>query len=186
MFRATIILSLMILFSCTESKSTRDKKTVDLKDTARNILVNNKVRIGIKNEDIQKSILSNQIDKVEILCLFFGEYYDNSFRIFLSNYEVKIVDSDDENNTIYIGSERDRDKMIQYINKFYIDKTNEIVSDVKSKQEQFETDYPFIRVIGQKGKVQVLKKDVTLKDNIVFSPVFLEFYNFLDSLVKEK
>lgn len=186
MMKKIVVLGLIILTSCVGSKSSDTDKVDKSKDIVRSTLVNRKTMTDIKKIYNQKDVLSGQIDKVEILCLFFGEYYDNSFRISLSNSEFNIVSAGGEKDIIYIGSDKYKNKLIKYINQFYIDKTNEIVNDVKSKQEQIETDYPFIRVVGEKEKAQIFQKDVTLKNNIEFTPDFIEFYKFLDSFVKEK
>ena len=145
-----IISGLVILTSCVESKDSCSKKSVESKFISRNTVLS--VERGMK----QKDTLSTHLDRIEILCLFFGNYNDSSFRIFLSNSKLHIVNADDENDTIYVGNENNKSKLIRYVNEFYIDKTNKIVSSTESKNEQIEeTDYPFIRVIGEKEKTQV-------------------------------
>ena len=178
-----IISGLAILTSCVESKDSCSKKSVESKFVSHNTILS--VERGIK----QKNTLSTHLDMIEILCLFFGKYNDSSFRVFLSNSKLYIVNANDENDTIYIGNENNKNELIKYVNEFYIDKTKKIVSSTESKNEQIEeTDYPFIRVIGEKEKTQVFKKDVTLRNDAKFTPTpdFLEFCEFLDNLVKKE
>ena len=75
-------------------------------------------------------------------------------------------------------------QLIQYINQFYIEKSDSIVLS-KSSEPAPVTDYPYICVKVFKGEKEVLNKDITLYSNIEFHPKFIEFYEFLDGLVTE-
>lgn len=184
MIKAAIILGLMILASCFRNESSGIEKMGESKNTLGSTPDNSGVMINMIKEEYQEDTLtlSDHIDKIEIVCLFFGKYNDNSFRIFLSNSKLNIIRADDENDTVYVDYNMNKSKIIRYVNQLYIDKTNKIVSSIKSEEEQIETDYPFIRVIGQEGETQIFKNDITLRNNIEFTPDFLRFYELLQEL----
>lgn len=77
----------------------------------------------------------------------------------------------------------------QYISKFYLNKEEKIILS-KAKKEYLEsTDYPYIKVIGYQNNKEVFNVNTQIRDeeyDIEYHPKFLEFYEFLDSLVKEK
>lgn len=191
MIKATIILALMILVSCIGSERAEEKKVEEPKDTIGNILLNNGATMRLKkgNSQIDTLILSANIDRVEMLCLFFGKYSDKSFRVFLSNSELNIVSADDEKDTNYIDYKRNKRKSIRNINRFYIDKEAEIELK-RTKRDYIEsTDYPYIKVIGYRGGKEVFTTDTQIGEedyDVEYNPQFLEFYKFLDSLVKKE
>ena len=78
---------------------------------------------------------------------------------------------------------------LKYINIFYIDKEKEIVLN-RTKRDYLEsTDYPNIKVIGYKNKKEVFNINTQIGEeeyDVEFNPKFLEFYEFLDNLVKQK
>ncbi len=126
----------------------------------------------------------NDIDSIAVTGLFFGKH-SKSFTLHF--YEGNLVGAfhhgKEEKFTIH--SLDKKNKFINYINRFYIEKSDSIVLSERSEPAPV-TDYPFIRVKGFKGEKEVLNKDVTLYSNIEFHPQFIEFYEFLDSLVKEE
>lgn len=79
-------------------------------------------------------------------------------------------------------------KFINYINSFYIDKTERIILK-KIKQPMMVTDYPIITVAGYKGGKQIFKEHTQIGSEdyeIKFNPKFLNFYKFLDHLTTLK
>lgn len=186
MDKTAIIIVIIILASCGRGESSRKEKPGELKGALRNTLINSNTMIGIEKKNNQKDTLtlSSQIDRVEILCLFFGKHSDKSFRVFLSNSNLNIVSANDERDTINVGCDGKKNILIKYVNQFYIDKTNKIVNSTKDEPTPV-SDYPFIRVVGQKEETPVFKKDITLRNNIEFTSEFLKFYKVLNSLIKE-
>lgn len=73
-------------------------------------------------------------------------------------------------------------KFITCINLFYLDKTIPIILS-KSTEPPIITDYPVISVQVYKEGKEILTDKIILYSNIRFSPKFLEFNNFLDSLI---
>ncbi len=77
----------------------------------------------------------------------------------------------------------------RYISQFYLDKEDKIILNKTKRDYILSTDYPYIKVNGYQDGKEVFDKRSQLGDeeyDIDFNPTFLEFYEFLDSLVKEK
>ena len=168
-----IILLSAILFSCAgEDKHSNRLEVSSIKNEA---MQEKKIKVDTVR-------LSKDIDSVEVTCIFCGKhrefilnFSDMNFYGFFHNYEEK---------KIIINLLEKRNRFVNYINRFYIEKSDSIVLS-KSSEPAPVTDYPFIRVKGFKGEKEVLNKDVTLYSNIEFHPKFIEFYEFLEELVSE-
>lgn len=82
-----------------------------------------------------------------------------------------------------------RQEFKKYVNQFYIDKENNIILN-RTKRDYIEsTDYPYIKVVGYQNKKEVFNVTTQIGDeeyDIEYHPEFIEFYKFLDGLVKEK
>ncbi len=73
---------------------------------------------------------------------------------------------------------------LTHVNDFYIDKKPIVLSE--KNEPAPVSDYSTITVIGYfKGK-KVFEEKTTLYSTLGFNPKFLDFYELLDSLVKQK
>src|SRR5690606_2264344 len=130
-------------------------------------------------------VLSNSIDRVEILCLFFGKYGDKSFTLYLSNSDIKKVNFHNEEEVAKIKSVEFHNKIIDYVNRFYINKNEKVVLKKVKRDYIKSTDYPTILVIGYKGKQQFFENKIRIGEenyNIEYNPEFIGFYNLLQSV----
>jgi hypothetical protein len=78
---------------------------------------------------------------------------------------------------------------LKYVNQFYIDKEKEIVLNRTKRSYLESTDYPYINAIGYKNNKEVFNVNTQIGEeeyDVEYHPKFLEFYEFLDSLTKEK
>jgi len=172
----TYLLSVAIItLSCTTS----DKKL------EQNNINNTISKVEKLNDTL---VLSNSIDRVEVLCLFFGKYRDKSFTLYLSNSNVKKVDFHNEDEVIKIKSTKIHNNLINYVNRFYIDKNEKIILNQNKRNYIKSTNYPTILVIGYKGERQIFKDKTSIgyeSYDVDYSTKFIEFYNLLESLSDE-
>ena len=78
---------------------------------------------------------------------------------------------------------------LKYVNQFYIDKEKEIVLNRTKRGYLESTDYPYIKAMGYKNKEEVFNATTQIGEeeyDVEYHPKFLEFYEFLDNLVKVK
>jgi len=168
-----IILLSVILLSCNGQKQYPEQSQVN----------SNKVEQVQKHEKSADTIrLSNDIDSVEVTCVFFEKHREFILNLSETYFHGSIVYNGKKK--FAINSLEKRNRFVDYINRFYIEKSDFIVLS-KSSEPAPVTDYPYIRVKGFKGEKEVLNKDVTLYSNIEFHPKFIEFYEFLEELVSE-
>ncbi len=87
-----------------------------------------------------------------------------------------------------IKNERLIKKIINYIDIFYINKTKKIITSRNKHEDYIESVHsPIIQVIGYKDEIKVFDKETMMAEemyDIEFNPKFLEFYEFLDSLIR--
>ncbi|WP_310103379.1 hypothetical protein [Algoriphagus sp. 4150] len=76
-------------------------------------------------------------------------------------------------------------QFLRFINQFYIDKTEKIILS-KEEEPAPVSDYPVISVLGYLNGKKIIEEKTNIYSNIKFNPQFLEFYEFLDSLIKEE
>ena len=160
----------MMLFSCIEENKHSNRLEVN----------------SIKNETMQKIDtvrLSDNIDSVEVICSFFNQCLECTLSLSKTHFNGDFVYGDKEK--FVINSLEKRNRFVNYINRFYIKKSDSIVLS-KSSEPVPVTNYPSICVKSFKGEKEMLNKDVTLYSNIEFHPKFIEFYEFLDELITEQ
>ena len=170
-----IILLSVILLSCNGQKQYPEQSQVD----------SNKVEKVQKHEKSADTIrLSNDIDSVTILCIRFQletfalHFSDINFYGFFRNYEEK---------KIIINSLEKRNRFVNYINKFYIEKEKIIFSKKKTGYIT-SNHYPVITVkLFKKGDVVLEQRNrIGSATHIIeYNPKFIEFYEFLEELVSE-
>lgn len=185
---------MIIVISCGRIEKEKEIKNQKAKEITKNILSENDSTVYDKKTKINDDSLSlsHNVDSVEILCLFFGEYGEKSFRVLLTNKGYSIFNTYDERNIISGGVNSIKDSLISNINHFYIDEKMEIKLNKEKRDYIRSMDYPYIKVIGYQNKKEILNKTTRIGDEeyeIDYNPKFLEFYEFyefLDSLVKEE
>jgi hypothetical protein len=77
----------------------------------------------------------------------------------------------------------------KYVNQFYIDKEKKIILKRTKRGYLESTDYPYIKVVGYQNKKEVFNVTTQIGEeeyDVEYHPEFIEFYKFLDGLVKEK
>jgi len=125
-------------------------------------------------------ILANNITNVEIWCTFLSK----NFYLYITNSQIKYVDKRNESKFYLIENINVKNKIINYINMFYIEKTEKIILKKIKRDYIISTDYPFIRTTGFKGKQKIFNKDVHIGEelyDVEYNPIFLEFYELLKS-----
>lgn len=134
-----------------------------------------------KTNKIHQTSNSIKIDSVKIHFLSFTKAVDAKFTINNEGYNINGSnlhgDFKQKNNH---GEEHSQ--LINYINLFYIKKTEEIVF---SQSPSPESDYPVIEVTGFLNDDIVFAEKEVLFDNTEFNPIYLEFYNFLNDLLSK-
>ena len=75
-------------------------------------------------------------------------------------------------------------QLIDYINAFYIEKTEKIVLGFNSN-EPLITDWPSICATGYKEGERIFERCVKLESHIIFNSKFEEFYTFLEKLLEK-
>jgi len=83
-----------------------------------------------------------------------------------------------------IEDEHIKNRFLTYVNDLYVSKKPIVLS--KKNEPAPTSDYSIITAIGYFKEKKVFEKKTTLYSNLEFNTKFLEFYEFLDSLVKQK
>ena len=171
-----IILLSVILLSCNGQKQHSEQSQVNSTKVE-------KVQKHEKNADTIR--LSNDIDSVTVLCIRFQletfvlHFSDMNFYGFFRNYEEK---------KIIINSLEKRNRFVNYINKFYIEKEKIIFSKKKTGYIRTINGYPTIIVkLFRKGDL-ILEQENEIGSEthkVEYNPKFIEFYEFLEELVSE-
>lgn len=129
--------------------------------------------------DTLKLKLSNNVDNVIL------EYWDNLYAnkyIFhisdtLISYNGAIIFKEERK----IESQRISNGLIEYINKFYIDKNEDIIVGAKDT-EPLITDNPSIRVKVYDNKREVLNQSTKIENHLIYHPDYIELYELLKDL----
>ena len=171
-----IILLSVILLSCNGQKQYPEQSQVD----------SNKVEKVQKHEKNADTIrLSNDIDSVEVYCSFFAKYTAFTLSLSKTYFDGKFIYGDKKK--FAINSLYKRNRFVNYINKFYIEKEKIIFSKKKTGYIT-SNDYPVITVkLFKKGDV-VLEQENRIGSEthkVEYNPKFIEFYEFLEELVSE-
>lgn len=176
------ICSLLSIFSCGHFSNTNIK--ISQKEEDINSVV-------IAKTDTTKIRLSKGVEKVIIE--FWDSYYANNFIFNILSFDTE-TEITYKGETLFTEKQILKDsisssRLIIYINQFYIDKKDNIVLTKSKNNEMLITDYPSIKVMGYKDKKEIFNVNTQIGDeeyDIEFHPKFLEFYNLLESLIKEK
>ena len=171
-----IILLSVILLSCNGQKQYPEQSQVD----------SNKVEKVQKHEKNADTIrLSNDIDSVEVYCSFFAKYTAFTLSLSKTYFDGKFIYGDKKK--FAINSLYKRNRFVNYINKFYIEKEKIIFSKKKTGYIT-SNDYPVITVkLFKKGDVVLEQRNrIGSATHIIeYNPKFIEFYEFLEELVSE-
>lgn len=174
-----VIFVLLTLYSCLGE----ERKTEQF-----NVNSNTKKEKQSHEKKIDTVTLSKKIDSVKVVGLFFGEYRDKAFTLYLSNNYVKGVFHHKEKKNFTVNSLSDRNKLVKYINQFYIEESEKIILNRTKKEYIVSSDYPYIQVISYKDGKELFKNKTQIGEenyNIEYNPRFLEFYKFLDYIAKK-
>ncbi len=171
-----IILLSAILFSCAgEDKHSNRLEVSSIKNEA---MQEKKIKVDTVR-------LSKDIDSVEMTCALFGKYTEFTLN-FSKTYFNGSFFHDDKKKFI-INSLDKRNRFVNYINKFYIEK-EKIIFSKKKTGYMTSNDYPVITVkLFKKGDV-VLEQENRIGSEthkVEYNPKFIEFYEFLEELVSE-
>lgn len=174
--RILIILLSLTLYSCLGKE--RYTKHLKISLSTKNEMQNQ----GKKTDTLK---LSKNVDSVKIVCLFFGKYREKALTLYFSNNNIKGAFHHKDKKIFTINSLNKKNKLIYYINEFYIEESESIVYSKKPGPVPV-TDYPFIQVQAFKDGKEIFKQETTLYNNIGFNPKFLEFYELLEELIAKK
>ena len=131
--------------------------------------------------------LSKDIDSVEVTCLMFGESRNKSFTLNFSEIYFNGGFRHSDKKKFVISSLEKRNRFVNYINQFYIEK-EKIIFSKKKTDYITATDYPRIIVkLFQKGDLVLKQKNQIGSEShkIEYNPKFIEFYEFLDGLAEK-
>lgn len=96
-----------------------------------------------------------------------------------------------EIRSAYFNFEKNVNKVIiiqqflRFINQLYIDKTEKIILSQEEEPAPV-SDYPAISVLVYFNGKKIIEENTKIYSNIKFNSLFLEFYEFLDSLIREE
>jgi hypothetical protein len=141
-------------------------------------------KAGTMQNDTVK--LSMSVNQVIIWCVFFGHSSDKSFILYLSDLEVKKVDFYNQKDITVFNAIDIKNELIYYVNKFYIDKTENIVLSKKKRGYVISADYPYIEVTGFHNKKEIFKDKISIGNamyDIDYNSEFLNFYELLKSIL---
>lgn len=171
------IIGIIILISCGHISSDADYNLSNKENTGRSSVIINK--------DTIHSLLSKNIEKVTI------EYWDNYYA---NSYIFEINSNKKGTNVSYWGdplfTEKSKltepvaqNRLISYINMFYIEKKEDIILGA-NENEPIITENSSLSVTTFKKGKQLSKEHIKIESHIIYHPQFVEFYQFLDSIVK--
>ncbi len=173
-----LILLCVFLLSCNGQQQKSNKK-----DNS------NDTNVALVQKDYkrtERTVLG--VDSLTITCLMFGVGSDKSFVIKSSNIKSVWINFHNEKERGEFSQE-EINHLWYFVKLFYIDKKEKIVLNRTKRACMVSSDYPFIEVIGYKEGKEDFKKSRYIGAevyDIEFNPKFLEFYEFLDSLVSNK
>lgn len=141
--------------------------------------------------DTTKLRLSKGVEKVIIE--YWSNYYANNFVFTVLSSKAK-TEITYKGEVLFTEKKTLKDsvacnRLITYINQFYIDKKDSIILKKLKNNETLITDYPSIRVLGYKKEKEIFNTKTQIGEeeyDVEFNPIFLEFYEFLDNLVKQR
>ncbi|NLN26201.1 MAG: hypothetical protein GX163_11290 [Bacteroidetes bacterium] len=177
MRKLLFIIGIIILISCGHISSDANHNLSNKENISKSSVT--------KNIDTIHSLLSENIEKVTI------EYWDNYYA---NSYIFEINSNKKGTNVSYWGhplfSEKStltelvaQNRLINYINMFYIDKKEDIILGT-NENEPIITEKSSLSVTKFKKGKQVSKEYIKIESHIIYHPQFVEFYQFLDSIVK--
>lgn len=133
------------------------------------------------------TLLWRKFDSIKIVCSFLGT---NSKSVIFKISENKLTWSyQHKDDKIYtITSKERRVKLVDYLDRFYVDSEQIIIKKTK-RNFYVSDDYPIIHVQGKKDEKIILNSKTQIGEehyDVVYNPVFLEFYDFLSSLLNDQ
>ena len=150
-------------------------------------------RISNIKEDFPKATLSLSMDSILVeYCSFAIDIKYMSYFISFSNSDKIVITSGSTglhkypSVTVAIDSLDLIKSFVTCINKFYIDKTEKIITERKKTNLMIDADYPMFFITGYKKGKKVVNESTIFSDNelFVFNPLFHEFHELTRLLVK--
>lgn len=154
--------------------------------------VDNEVLLKVTHSSNSNQISNRQnfkLDRVEIRVVSFTRPVLEATYVIENNCIDITSVSVDGDSTKEVCEEETISQIKCYLSKFYIVKEEKIELK-RTKSDYIEsTDYPYIKVIGYRGGKEVFTTETQIGEedyDVKYNPQFLEFYEFLDSLVKKE
>jgi len=141
---------------------------------------------GEKTDPIR---LSNKIDSIVVSCYFFGKNSNKSYTIHSSGTIITVYNLHNQIEKFEIESIQKKNQFVNYINLFYIEKTEHIIKNRLPIKDPIITDYPTIIVNGFKNGKEVLSQTTSIGEEsfqVEFNPKYIEFYKFLGKLISNE
>ena len=144
----------------------------------------------VTEEDSSKICLSLSMDSILVNYRgIVGKY--SAYYISFSNNDKIVIKSGNStfkhpSITVTIDSLDLIKSFVAFINKFYIDKTEKIITERKRTNRMIESEYPMFFITGYKKGKKVVNESTIFSDNelFVFNPLFHEFHELTRKLVK--
>ncbi len=175
-----LLLSLLFVFSaCKESRTGNGNLSEEQ-------LVKKQQASSINNDTVKKK-LSNNMDSVTIQ--YWNNINANTYKFTISsNGNIRVEGNPSFLDTKKISLSNSANQFIDYVNQFYIDKTQEIILDRKEKPT-IVTNYPRIDVEGYRKGEEVFNESTKIGEEsyeIQFNSKFVEFYKFLEKITSQR
>ena len=143
----------------------------------------------LQGEKTDTLFLSNTIDSIVVNCYFFGKNFNKSYTIHSSGTIITVYNLHNQKDKFEIESIEKKNQFVNYINQFYIEKTEYIEKKRVPIKDPIVTDYPTITIKGFKNGKQVLTQSTSIGEEsfeIEFNPKYIEFYKFLGKLISNE
>ncbi len=140
----------------------------------------NNEKVNSSKMDVNQEI---QVKMDSIIIKYWKNTEANEYRFYYTNGQLHISSEyfDFEKK---IEDDRIKSEFLNYVNDFYVGKKPIILSE--RKEPTPVSDYSVIEAVGYLEEKKTFEEKTILYSNIEFNPKFLEFFKFLDSLVKKK
>lgn len=179
MIKGLCFFCLAVFISCNQANNKSDD----------HIISGNKCSVNNNKEGQMQNWQSFKLDSVNIHVVFFTRpILEATYTLQGHCININSISVDEEFSK-EVCERKTVHKIERYISLFYISKEDNIVLN-RTKRDYIEsTDYPYIKVVGYQNKKEVFNVNTQIGDeeyDIEYHPDFIDFYEFLDSLVKEK
>src|SRR5699024_6935449 len=126
-------------------------------------------------------VFSKEIDRIDFSGILLDQNNKVEFKISINNHRAQIINYS-ENYVKTLDDSKELKCFIDYINKLYIDQTDETIP---IKKERLKIDVYNFNIQGFKGKEKILEIKHQIDYPINSNSIFKEFLEFLNHIVKE-